>query len=292
MRVPLGIGSPIVTRVPGRHARWEGDAGIDELAEVAHAADRLGFHHLTCSEHVGVPTESARQRGGTYWDPLATLGYLAAVTMRIRLATNVLVLGYHHPLEIVKRYGTLDEVSKGRLILGVGVGSLEEEFELIGAPFENRGERADDALRAIRQSFGRRRPSYSGNHYEYTDWFVDPAGRQAPPPIWVGGRTARSLRRAVDLGSGWAPFALSPYELRRLLRARALPAGFDVVLSVAPAVDPMAKPNDCVEAIEELQGVGATVVSCNIFSTSLEHYLDQLEALAELWELVPHDERG
>jgi alkanesulfonate monooxygenase SsuD/methylene tetrahydromethanopterin reductase-like flavin-dependent oxidoreductase (luciferase family) len=82
-----------------------------------------------------------------------TLGYLAALTERIRLATYVLVLGYHHPLEIVKRYGTLDVVSRGRLVLGVGVGSLEEEFALLGRDFKERGARAADALRAIRSSF-------------------------------------------------------------------------------------------------------------------------------------------
>ena len=94
----------------------------------------------------------AHRRGTRYWDPLATLGYLAARTQRIRLATNVLVLAYHHPLEIAKRYGTLDKVSNGRLILGVGVGSLKEEFDLLGAPFDDRGPRGDDALRALRAS--------------------------------------------------------------------------------------------------------------------------------------------
>ena len=76
-----------------------------------------------------------------YWDPLATFGYLAARTERIRFATHVLVLAYHHPLEIAKRYGTLDRVSNGRVILGVGVGTLKEEFDLIGAPFDDRGPR-------------------------------------------------------------------------------------------------------------------------------------------------------
>jgi len=124
----IDIVSPVVTRVPGAHGAWEVTAGIEELARIAECADRLGFHHLTCSEHVAVPATVAAQRGATYWDPLATFGYLSARTSRIRLATQVVVLGYHHPLEIAKRYGTLDLVSGGRLILGVGVGSLQEEF--------------------------------------------------------------------------------------------------------------------------------------------------------------------
>ena len=120
----------------------------------------------------------------------------------------MLVLGYHHPLEIVKRYGTLDAVSGGRLILGVGVGSLEEEFALLGAPFDDRGERADASLRDLRRAFGA---------HEVDGFVVDPSGVQSPPPIWIGGRTARSLRRAVELGDGWVPFGLTPAEVASML---------------------------------------------------------------------------
>ena len=102
-------------------------------------------------EHVVIPSPTAATRGGRYWDPLATLSFVAASTQTIGLLTHVLVLGYHHPLEVVKRYGTLDVASGGRVILGVGVGSLEPEFELLDVPFAGRGARADDALRAIRR---------------------------------------------------------------------------------------------------------------------------------------------
>lgn len=179
----LSVVTPVVTRVPGSHARWEEDAGVTELVDIARAADRLGYHHLTCSEHVGIPTEVAEVRGATYWDPLATFGYLAAVTERVRLATYVLVLGYHHPLEIAKRYGTLDVVSGGRLILGVGVGSLREEFELLDAPFGDRGVRADDALIALRASLSREQPAYHGSHYDYDGFVVRPCAVQARVPL-------------------------------------------------------------------------------------------------------------
>jgi alkanesulfonate monooxygenase SsuD/methylene tetrahydromethanopterin reductase-like flavin-dependent oxidoreductase (luciferase family) len=120
----LGIVTPVLTRLPGAHARWEVEAGIEEVARLVVEAEGLGYDFCTCSEHVAVPVDAAEVRGATYWDPLATFGYLAARTSAIRLATFVLVLGYHHPLEIAKRYGTLDVVSGGRLILGVGVGTL------------------------------------------------------------------------------------------------------------------------------------------------------------------------
>ncbi|MDR2280034.1 MAG: LLM class flavin-dependent oxidoreductase, partial [Gordonia sp. (in: high G+C Gram-positive bacteria)] len=137
----VGLALPVVTAYPPTTQVWEAGSGIAELATVARAADRLGYHHVTCSEHVAVPVDVATERGGVYWDPLATFGYLAAVTERIRFATSVLVLGYHHPLEVAKRYGTLDQVSGGRLVLGVGVGSLREEFELLDMPFDDRGAR-------------------------------------------------------------------------------------------------------------------------------------------------------
>lgn len=206
----LGIVTPVLTLLPGAHARWERDGTLDDVVRIAQAADELGIDHLTCSEHVVVPDEIAELRGGRYWDPLATLGFLAARTERIRLATSVLVLGYHHPLEIAKRYGTLDQVSGGRLILGVGVGSLEQEFDLLGASFADRGWRADDALCALRGTMSDPHPSYEGTTYRYGGVVLEPCALQPAVPIWVGGHTARSLRRAVELADGWCPFGLSP----------------------------------------------------------------------------------
>src|SRR5690242_19249790 len=91
--VRLSLVTPVLTMLPGAHARWEETGTIDDVAEIAAACDRLGYDHITCSEHIGVPATEAPRRGATYWDPLATFGYLAARTTRIRLATNVLVLG-------------------------------------------------------------------------------------------------------------------------------------------------------------------------------------------------------
>ena len=168
----FGISTPIVVQTPGGHQPWEEEAGITELAEIAVAADALGFDHLTCSEHVAVPASVEAVRGVTYWDPLATFGYLAARTERIRFVTNVLVFGYHHPLDIAKRYGTLDLISGGRLTLGLGVGSLEEEFELLGAPFADRGARADEAMAALRSSLAVREPEFHGRYYDYSGFVV------------------------------------------------------------------------------------------------------------------------
>lgn len=278
----IGITSPVVVDLPGAHSAWEREAGIAELARIAEVADRLGYDHLTCSEHVAVPTEVARQRGGTYWDPLATFGYLAAVTRRIRLATQVLVLGYHHPLAVAKRYGTLDRVSGGRLVLGVGVGSLAEEFDLLGARWEGRGAAADDALAALRAAMGVREPAYDGTHYEFSGFVVEPHAVQARVPFWVGGRSARSLRRAVDLGDGWVPFGLRPEEMGEMLRSVDLPDGFEAVLGPGRPLDPAGDPDRAVRALTRLRDAGATVVTATLAAESAEHYCEQLDALKSL----------
>ena len=204
----IGLAVPGLTLTGGTHCPWEVGATVEDFAAIARAADRLGYSHLQCAEHVGIPTAEAPRRGARYYDPLATFGYFSAVTSNIRFLTAVLVLGYHHPLEIAKRYGTLDVISGGRLILGAGVGSLKEEFDLLGlggAEFTERGTRGDDALRALRASLGQRQPEYHGPYYDFGGLVIDPCAVQQDMPLWIGGRSARSLRRAVELGDGWMP---------------------------------------------------------------------------------------
>jgi probable F420-dependent oxidoreductase len=278
--VRLGVITPIATQLPSGHAGWEAEAGIEEMVQVAMTADRLGFDHLTCSEHVAVPTADAEVCGAVYWDPLSTLGCLAGHTSRIRLATYVLVLGYHHPLELAKRYGTLDRVAGGRVVLGVGVGTLEREFELLEAPFADRGDRADDALRALRASLGRREVEYHGPHYDYADLIVEPHAVDEHLPIWIGGRTRRSLRRALELADGWAPFWLGADKVAEWLRAIDRPPGFEVVVQPTQAVDPSGEPGAVDELLREWAAAGATVADLHLVHHSLDHYLEQLEALA------------
>jgi probable F420-dependent oxidoreductase len=282
MSVKLSIGTPIVTMTPGAHAPWEVDGSIEDVARIAETADRLGYHHLTCSEHIGLPEADLARRGSRYWDPLATFGYLAARTNTIRLATSVLVLGYHHPLEIAKRYGTLDKVSNGRLILGVGVGTLKEEFDLIGAPFEDRGPRGDDAMRALRASLSQPEPAYHGEFYDFEGLVIDPCAVQEQVPLWVGGRTMRSLRRAVTLADGWCPFSVPAAQAAEWLARVDAPTGFEVVLPPTALLEPIAEPARTQEILGESESFGATTVSCGFRSRTLDEYLEKIEALAVL----------
>jgi probable F420-dependent oxidoreductase len=271
--VRIGLSTPVVVQLPGHRSAWEEAAGPDELARVAAVADELGLDHLTCSEHVAVPAAAAKARGATYWDPLATLAFLAARTTRIRLATSVLVLGYHHPLALAKQYGTLDRLSSGRVVLGVGVGSLEEEFALLGASWADRGARADASIRALRDAWGRR---------EVDGFVVEPHAPSTSVPIWIGGRTARSLRRAVELGDGWMPFGLRAEELGFLLAGVDLPDGFEVVLGPGRPLDPLGEPDRVRRRLVALRDVGATVASCAVRADSADHCCDQLGALRDL----------
>jgi probable F420-dependent oxidoreductase len=282
----LGIITPIVILLPRAHNAWEVDATVDDLVAVAAAADRFGYHHLTASEHIAVPVDVEARRGKRYWDLLSTLAYLAAVTEKIRLATNMVVLPYHHPLEVVKHYGTLDRLSKGRVILGVGVGSLQEEFAMLGRELAGRGERSDDAIRAIRAAWGSAEPRYDGPHWSFEDVVIDPTGVQKQLPIWVGGRTMPSLRRAVELGDAWVPFIIGPEEVRAMLdRARDTPAWeartqpLDVALWPEPVLDPLSDGDAIVEQANEHLEAGATILNYRFPSRSVTHHIEQMEAL-------------
>jgi len=175
------------------------------------------------------------------------------------------------------------------VILGVGVGSLRAEFDLLGVPFDGRGERADDALRAVRASFGQRSPSYSGSHYRYEGFFVEPSGLDRPVSLWVGGRTRRSLRRALALGDGWIPFGLSHAELETMLGDGAVSTelahragAFDLVLGPEPALDPAGDPAAAAAAVRAYAALGATGLSLRFRHRSRDHYLEQLEAMARV----------
>lgn len=279
-----GISSPILALSGGR-PQWEHDATVEDLITVARTADRLGYEFLTAPDHVAVPP--GIERGERFYDALSTFSFLAAVTERIRFLPYVLVIGFNHPLEYAKRWGNLDHLSGGRLTLGFGVGNLREEFDLLGVPFDDRGARADDALRAVRASMGKRQVSYHGEFYDYTDWVVDPHAAQEHVPVWIGGHSKRALRRAVTLADGWCPAPVQfrgPQwqELRDMLDEVDKPDGFDVLVGPVNALDPVGNPDQVREVLETAAEHGGTVFRLSVRHNSLGEYLDQLTAYAEL----------
>lgn len=288
----IGLAVPGLTLTGGTHSPWETNATMADFAVIVRAADRLGFSHLQCAEHIGIPAAEAPRRGARYYDPLATFGYFSAITSNIRFLTAVLVLGYHHPLEIAKRYGTLDVISGGRLTLGLGVGSLKDEFDLLGlggAEFTERGARGDDALRALRASLGQREPEYSGPYYDFGGLVIDPCAVQQDLPLWIGGRSARSLRRAVELGDGWMPFGLDYDDMAGFLaKARELSSWhertkpLEIVLRPPGLIDPVGDAEATAKHLRQVFAVGGTKADLHIQSASSAHFVEQLEALASL----------
>lgn len=276
----IGLMTPGVSRPRGQANDWEATCTVADLSAIAGAADSLGIHHLTCSDHVAVPEQAAKDRGGTYWDPAATLAYLAAHTSRIKLATHVLVIGYRHPLQVIKQFGTLDRLSGGRLILGLGVGSLREEFDLLGAEFADRGDVASETVRAIRKGWGDGVAEFHGKYFDYSGLIMDPTPVQQRIPIWFGGRTRRSLRRAVESGDGWVPFGLELSAVHRMLAGFDLPTGFDVALA-GERLDPINRREEVLDHIGRMEEAGATLVNASMHSSGPDEFIEQMTSLVE-----------
>jgi probable F420-dependent oxidoreductase len=141
-----------------------------------------------------------------FYDPFTTLGWLAGLTRRVELGFTVIVLPYRHPLETARMAATLDRISGGRLIFGIGVGWARQEFEVLGLPFEKRGAMTDDYLEALKAAWTQDVASYQGRFVSFKDIYTAPRPRQHPhPPIWVGGSSEAALRRAVRHGDAWHP---------------------------------------------------------------------------------------
>jgi probable F420-dependent oxidoreductase len=179
-------------------------------ARVARTAEAAGFDTLWAGEHVVLPdprvAPSPMEPDEPILDPLVALAFLAAHTTTLRLGTGIVILPQRNPLVLAKQVASLDALSEGRLILGIGAGYLEPELSAIGVPMSQRGARTDEFLAAMREVWYAERPAYEGRHVRF-------AGIQAYPrplrvPIVVGGETPAAHRRAIEQGHGWYGFAL------------------------------------------------------------------------------------
>ena len=177
----------------------------------ARAAEAAGFDSVWGGEHVVLPDPQAPPSPmapeDPILDPVVALAFVAAQTTRIRLGTGIIILPQRNPLVLAKELASLDVLSGGRLIFGIGVGYLEPEFRALGAPFEQRGRVTDDYLAAMRAIWSERKPAYAGPFVSFANVQAHPQPLQQPhPPIVVGGRTTAAYRRAVTQGNGWYGF--------------------------------------------------------------------------------------
>jgi len=281
-------------------------ADPDWIAPFARTAERLGFDSLVLPEHVVLAVDYTSRypysKSGrvplpddcVIPDPLDTLAYVAGVTTTLGLATGLLVLPVHSPLVLAKRAATVDRLSGGRLRLGVGLGWLREEIEAAGVDFATRGERADeaiDAMRALWNADARRGAHFEGRHFSFAgvQSFPRPA-RTGGVPIDVGGTSPAAIRRAARRGDGWLSLGLRGDALAdalRLLAAEATAAGrdpsaIDVTLSgvtTSATVDRA--------TLEQAAALGAQRVVVNLGSAALADAQDELRQAAERAGLTP-----
>lgn len=201
----------------------------DAIRAVARAIEDLGFDSLWVSDHVIVP-EGSSYIPEVMDEPLAVLAYLAGETSHVTLGTSVLIVPYRDPVFTAKFLSTVDYLSNGRLVAGVGAGWLEPEFEALSVPFAERGARTDEYLRVYRNLWETETSSFEGTYKKYTNMRMFPkaaANRRGTIPIWVGGNGAASIRRAAELGDGWHPINLGPAEFAgHVTRYRAACARF------------------------------------------------------------------
>jgi probable F420-dependent oxidoreductase len=147
-----------------------------------------------------------------YYHPMAMLSYLSSTTSRVALGTSVLVLPYHNPVELAKYAATLDRMSGGRVVLGVGAGAMAEEFEALGIPMRERGSLTNESIAVMRELWTNHSPEYHSRRWDFADLRFSPKPVQPSIPLWVGGSSPGALRRTARLGDGWHPTGLSPEE--------------------------------------------------------------------------------
>ncbi|MBL1081973.1 LLM class F420-dependent oxidoreductase [Streptomyces actinomycinicus] len=243
VRLSYGIQLPVQSQSTLYTEAWEAAAGPEDLVEIGRAVDRAGFGYLACCDHVAVPRRLARAMSTVWYDPVATLAHLAAVTERVRLLSHVAVVGLRHPLLTAKQYATLDHLSGGRLILGVGAGHVREEFEVLGVDFEQRGPVLDEAVDALRASLGPEEfPEHHGKFYDFAGLGQRPRPAQRHLPLWVGGSSPAAVRRAALKGDGWLPQGdpreRLPAQIARIRRLRE-EAGRDGEYTVGAITEPL-----------------------------------------------------
>jgi probable F420-dependent oxidoreductase len=196
-------------------------AAPELMAAVATAADDAGIESVFTGEHVVLPDPMAAPShvppDTALVHPSTALAFCAAVTTRLRLGTGITLLPSHNPLVVAKEFGSLDHLSGGRLVLGIGVGYVAKEYEALGIPFATRGRRTDECIDAIRALWLQPSPEYHGEFVSFDGVNAFPRPVQQPPPILVGGSSPAAFRRVVERGDGWIGGGGTPDALRDAL---------------------------------------------------------------------------
>ncbi|MGY1771909.1 TIGR03619 family F420-dependent LLM class oxidoreductase [Blastococcus sp. SYSU D00813] len=275
------------SRYPPGAEPWQARLTAADFQRIARTADDLGFDAISVSEHLVVPTSLAPAMGAHWPHASTAMAFLAGATTRIRVNSAVIVLPYHHPVALAKAVATLDVLSGGRVTLTFGVGMAPGEFAALGVPFERRGAVMDEYVAVLKELWTAERPSFDGEWVRFSDVVFEPRPVQTPhPPLWFGGRSLVSLRRAAREGDGWAPAGGLLGKGPWLEEPEQLPAMLD---SVAHLRD--GRPLDVDYAMVQPRiGPDHTVQPPAFRPTSAQQIVDEAGRLASLgvtWTSVP-----
>jgi probable F420-dependent oxidoreductase len=297
-QVAFGMQLPVQSQSTIFVQAWEPAAGAAELVQVAQACEAAGFAYVAVCDHVAIPRAQAEAMSTAWWDTIATLSYLAAVTERIGLLSHVYVLPYRHPLVAAKAWATLDALSGGRAILGVGAGHVADEFAALEVPFAERGRLLDEAIDAVRAALADEYPTHHGERWAFEGLGQRPRPVQAPLPIWVGGSSKAAMRRAGERGDGWLPQGppeggmAAGIDYVRAARAASPRAGQPIVLGALSGPlfigDPGWDTGRCVRGPAEkvatylrtYRDLGVDQIQVGFASRTVEELCDQVAAFA------------
>jgi len=293
-------------------------AGRATLMEAARVAERSGYHSVWAADRIIIPWQintayaySEDQQfivpaDRPFLEPLTCLAFLAGCTEKILLGISVLVLPYRHPLHWAKIATTIDHLSKGRFILGVGVGWMVEEFEALGASFQERGALSDEQLQIMNLLWDEEKPRFEGRYYRFGEVGFYPKPFQKPRlPVWVGGEGSRAQRRAASYGDAWFPYfvRITPQELATRfdnVRRLAAVAGRDsgeihlnccrpIELTDHPVPQEEKKlkgtPEQLVEALRAYEDIGVEHLALQFMVARWPNRLQQIERFAR--EVIP-----
>lgn len=303
--VAYGMQLPVQSQSTLYTEPWEAGAGPGDLLEIARTADRTGFDYVAVCDHVAIPRRLADAMSTVWYDPVATLAFLAAATGRVRLLSHVAVVGLRHPLVTAKQYATLDHLSGGRLILGVGAGHVREEFDALGVDFDTRGPVLDESVDALRAALGPEEyPEFAGERFAFKDLGQRPRPAQARVPLWVGGSSPAAVRRAALKADGWLPQGDPRDRLpAQIARIRALREGAGIVtpLAIGAITEPLyvgepawptgrgtltGKPTALAESLRAYAGMGVDQIQVRFRSRGVTELTDQMAAFAA--DVAPH----
>jgi len=266
-------------------------------------AEQLGYDSIWTIDHVITPKADIAQFGLLY-DPLIVMALAAGITERIEIGVSVLVLPYRHGVLTAKMVASLDDLSNGRIILGVGSGWNATESAILGLPFDERGAMTDEWIRVMKELWTNPEPNFSGKFTQFSDVVFNPKPARRPhPPIWVGGSSRAALRRAVEFGDAWHPINRTPdqlcegwAEIEKLCQrfGREKPPAMAPRVDAHLVVDGMGAPAPAhrghmvegtpeafVEIVEEQRELGAEHLILEFTARDADHYFAQVDAFAE-----------